>query len=191
MSSTAARLALPIPKPMRTLERDSRGYPIPFIVLRAADGAAHFPVNDVRRVASCFSKRLCGICGKRLERTCWFVGGPGCFGADDGGFLDPPNHHDCAEYALRVCPFLAAPSYGRFLNDRKVVTSDVPSNMTIATSATASDKRPTIFGLGETGDYYMQPMPGQPPLFGVGSWEFIEYWRFGARCDAPATPMGD
>jgi hypothetical protein len=52
-----ARSGVAIPKRMRSLERDKRGYPIPFIVLRDKTGQPQFTINDFRRIAECRNKR--------------------------------------------------------------------------------------------------------------------------------------
>jgi len=49
-----------VPQKMARLERDHRGYPIPFIVLRTSDGKAHFTVNDDARVAVAAKHQVCG-----------------------------------------------------------------------------------------------------------------------------------
>ena len=50
MSALAERLATPVPKMMRTLPRDARGYPIPFIVVIDRAGKPQFTINDAQRV---------------------------------------------------------------------------------------------------------------------------------------------
>lgn len=114
--------AIEIPKPLRSLERDRRGYPIPFIVMRDRTGRPHFQVNDARQVLRAIRGHLCALCGRRMREGFWFVGGPRCFMHPRGAFVDPPAHEDCARYAMQVCPYLAAPSYARRLDgDRKSV----------------------------------------------------------------------
>src|SRR5208283_4809197 len=45
-------------------------------------------------------------------RCCTFVLGP--IQAVTRTVTEPPSHLGCAEYAVRVCPFLANPERGRF-----------------------------------------------------------------------------
>lgn len=178
----------PLPPPsMRTLERDPRGYPIPFIVLRDRSGAAHFPVSDVRRVNSCLTKRLCGICGKRLDRTCWFVGGDRCFTHPAGAFVDPPSHWECAIYALSVCPFLAAPSYSRRIDGRKLNPGEMPIGTTVVKETTMPDTRPDLFGLGETTAFRVTNLAPGSWVLAPETWEYVEYWAKGERAAAPAA----
>lgn len=45
-----------IPRQMRALMRDKRGYPVPYTVLRDSDGVPHFAVNDSARVSRCIKE---------------------------------------------------------------------------------------------------------------------------------------
>jgi hypothetical protein len=96
---------------MKALQRDSRGYPVPFNVLRDLDGKPHFAANDSAKALRCLMERRCAICGSRLGRDMWFVGGPLAALHEDGVYIDTPLHYECMTYALRVCPYLAAPRY--------------------------------------------------------------------------------
>jgi hypothetical protein len=177
-----------IPRDMRTLERDLRGYPIPFIVMRDRAGGAHFPVNDADRVALCIRKRLCGICGKRIGETVWFVGGPRCFTHPRGAFVDPPMHHGCASYALSVCPYLAAPSYGRRTDAKNLTPGLMPGGTFLVLDETMIDDRPSLFGLGET-TRFETVRHGSTLAQGVyllpTDWLHVEFWRHGQPCNAP------
>jgi hypothetical protein len=154
MKTLKERLALPLPKTMRTLERDHRGYPIPFIVMRDKDGKAHFTINDIRQVAQCVNKRLCAICGKRITGGFWFVGGSRCFLHEDGAFLDPPLHLECAEYALVVCPFLAARQWRERIDDRLLDKDKLPDGMMTIKNEYMPPSLPERFGLGRALSYH-------------------------------------
>jgi hypothetical protein len=101
----------PIPKRMRGLAKDSRGYPIPFIIQRDAAGCPHFAINDTYRVTRCLDEHRCAICGNRLDPVKWLVGGPLSAFHPNGAYIDSALHHECMTYALQVCPYLAAPRY--------------------------------------------------------------------------------
>lgn len=77
--------SIPIPKRMRALQRDRRGLPVPFIVLRDTDGRPHFTINDSQRQLKCIREKRCPICGNRLDKVMWFVGGPLSAFHDAGG----------------------------------------------------------------------------------------------------------
>ena len=70
-------------------------------------------MNDAAKVLACGHRKVCGICGQKLERDVWLIGGPGAAFHEHGAFLDPPMHRGCAIYALMVCPYLGARYTGR------------------------------------------------------------------------------
>lgn len=176
---------VPMPKPMRTLERDSRGYPVPFIVLRDTSGKPQFTINDTRQVAAAQRKRLCAICGKRLEAEVWFVGGARCFIHPHGAFVDPPLHHDCGEYALQVCPFLAMPVYAKRIEAKKLDPRHIPEGLGLAFVPYMPPNQPERFGFGCTADFELFTSERQGDLYRVHHWRFVEWWRNGERVNAP------
>ena len=100
-----------IPDRMKKLPRDARGYPIPYVVLRGPDGAAYFTINDDRRVMQCRRGDLCPICGEKLTRGRWFLGGPRSAFDARGGYFDGPMHDSCMRYSASVCPYISNPKY--------------------------------------------------------------------------------
>jgi hypothetical protein len=174
-----------IPKSLRTLERDRRGLPIPYIVLRDRSGSPIFAHNDARRIAECERKRLCSICGKRLKDL-WFVGGSRAFLHEDGVFIDPPVHQECGEYALQVCPFLASPNWGKSVAQHTAKDRELPKGVKVGTPvAYVGPAQPEWFGFGladrlavgrsQRGDY----------LHRVIRWTYVEFWKNGRRCNSP------
>src|SRR5262245_45233713 len=110
----------PIPEQMRALPRDPRGYPIPVTIGRDQNGKPHFVVNDEAERQRVIAHALCSICGERMSRVRWFVGGPQSAFHEHGAYIDPPMHKDCAHFALQCCPYLAMPSYRGFADTQKV-----------------------------------------------------------------------
>lgn len=186
MSATAQRLATPVPKSMRTLERDARGYPIPWIVLRDKTGAPQFTINESRLVSDCLTKRLCAICGKRISGGFWFVGGSRAFLHERGAFLDPPTHMECAEYALRVCPFLAARRYDGRIDDHKLKPGGLPNGMTLVRDEHMMPRLPERFGFGVARTFEIGGDQIHIRLV-VHRWDYVEWWRAGERIDAPQS----
>jgi hypothetical protein len=169
---------------MRTLERDPRDYPIPFIVWRDRRGQPHFTINDHTKVAACLSKKLCSICGKRLDVDMWFVGGSRALLHDDGALIDPPLHYDCAIYALQVCPFLAAMNYTKSIGARKL--PDLPDDLRITSIEYSGPPQPERFGLGCTRAYRKQSFDSASRfVLKIDQWDYMEWWRNGTRCPAP------
>lgn len=192
----------PIPERMKHVPTDHRGLPIPYIVQRDRQGKPMFIVNDAAKVAQCGAFGLCGICGKPLGRrpdspsVGYFVGGPGCFYMKAGAFLDPPMHRECAEYALRVCPYIANPSYGRdqarlLSNHPERLAGSAPDGVDVLTAPASPgfEGKPPLFilGLCRRYDVLAQVMPGSShptTLFkprSLNEWVYRVPWRDGQR----------
>lgn len=112
MNKTEDVLAkVPMPKRIAELPRDpERHYPIPFFV-SIVEGKADFRVADAQKALICLKEKRCWICGQPLGRYLAFVIGPMC--AINRVSAEPPMHRDCAEYSVRVCPFLLNPNQKR------------------------------------------------------------------------------
>jgi hypothetical protein len=105
-----------LPKRIAALPVDpERGYPIPFFVA-SIDGKPDFRIADAAKVKLCREDKLCWICGQKLGRFMTFVIGPMC--AVNLISAEPPMHRECAEFSLRVCPFLLNPNQKR--NPKKI-----------------------------------------------------------------------
>ncbi|MBO0718309.1 MAG: hypothetical protein J2P55_13360, partial [Rhizobiales bacterium] len=70
-----------------------------------------------------YSKKLCWLCGQPLGQYFAFVIGPMC--SINRVSSEPPSHRDCAEYAVKACPFLNQPKMRR--NEK-----DIPVSGTMA-----------------------------------------------------------
>lgn len=164
---------------MRHLDVDTRGYPVPCMVYRDLNGLPHFAINEEHKRWACLSDDLCSVCGGKLHRGRWFVGGALSAFHADGAFIDPPMHSECAHYALLVCPYLAAPNYAKEIGPTKasqhphgkerifIDTTMIPGrprgDMFVAIMST----KQTIFS-----NFNVRP---EPPFSSV------EFWRHGAR----------
>lgn len=175
----------PIPRVMRTLPKDARGYPVPFIVARDRGGVAQFAVNDHENVARAARRYLCGICGKRLSNGGWFIGGPGSFLMMYGGFLDPHMHQECAAYALKVCPYLAAPRYLKRVDGKRMEKGGVPDDYVMVVNDAAVEGRPLIFMLGQSFEWASVIKPDEI-VFHSHVWNYVEFWLDGKRTSAPS-----
>jgi hypothetical protein len=100
-----------MPDRIARLERDFRGYPIPWFVNRPADSSIGFRVMDPKRFDHAARESRCWVCGDRLGKFIAFVGGP--LSTAQRLYADPPMHVDCAEFSVKVCPFLAIPTAHR------------------------------------------------------------------------------
>lgn len=122
-SSPALRPGLPpIPRRIRALPVDARGYPVPWFVqwflpdgtasLQAGVGVPDFRVVDGRKPRAALKHNLCWICGQGRGTVRFaFVVGPMCAVNRVSG--EPPAHVDCATFSAQACPFLTLPKAQR------------------------------------------------------------------------------
>ena len=121
MSQTSYRSDLPqLPKRMQRLPLDDRGYPVPWFV-DWLDGKPVFQAMDPQKFQKAIQQKRCWLCGERLGVYMAFVIGPMC--GVNRVSSEPPCHRDCAEYAVRACPFLTRPLARR--NLRGIDPADV------------------------------------------------------------------
>src|SRR5436190_4731235 len=101
-----------IPLPQRLLRRpvNERGFPVPWFV-SWINGKWDFVNLDPRKIGEAYNRKICWLCGEPLGQYKAFVIGP--MGSINRVSLEPPAHADCAEYAVKACPFLARPNAKR------------------------------------------------------------------------------
>lgn len=105
--------AVPMPARIRALPVSDKGFPVPWFV-QEIDGKPDFRVADTRKMYVGFTQRRCWICGQHLGRNGALLVGPMC--VINRVSAEPPSHRDCAEFAVRACPFLVNPRSRR--NDK-------------------------------------------------------------------------
>lgn len=101
---------IPMPDRFKKLPVSEKGFPIPFFV-GSLEGKRDFRVIGPDVMAKCYRQRLCWLCGEPLGQYLAFVIGPMC--SINRVSSEPPSHRDCAEYAVRACPFLSKPAMRR------------------------------------------------------------------------------
>lgn len=191
-----------MPARIAALPRDRRGLPIPYIVMRDAEGVPHFTMNDTHRVVSAAHFGLCAICGDRLGALKCFVGGPGSAFHPAGRYFDGPMHQDCAVFALHACPYLAlAGSYARRADVEKLAkrVATGGDRVLIAHDPTMHAPQPAVFVLGSCRRFHMEGphyVPERP-------WAQVRFFRAGQEITSaearalteadptPATPFSD
>jgi hypothetical protein len=116
---------VPMPENMaKFCRKDSRGLPVPFVVLEDDNGIYHFKVNDSRRTVMALMGKKCSICGQPMEKdNRWLVGGIGSAFDPNGVYIDIPIHKECGIYALQVCPYLAVRNYNSKTDLEKLVAN--------------------------------------------------------------------
>jgi hypothetical protein len=168
---------------MKRLPRDPRGFPIFVMAYLDASGRAHFTINDedVRQVL--IQTDRCSICGQHLFRGRWFIGGEKSAFDPRGAYIDPPMHSECAHYALRVCPYLAAPTYVKLVGGATIPKDDTTtlvSPTAIISPSTVDEVRPVLFvAVHARGQRVVGPLarvivPARPYIA-------VEYWQHGAQ----------
>jgi hypothetical protein len=131
----------PIPERMAHLPLDHRGYPIFYIAMRTPDGKVLFTANDDRKQREVAALDLCEVCGQKLLKKRWFIGGPLSALHPHGSYIDAPMHDECAHYSLNVCPWLSAPNYGKAIG--QLQADRIPELVTI--DHTTNPGRPALF----------------------------------------------
>lgn len=107
----AALRDIPLPARMRSRPVSSTGYPVPWFVAQVDGSYDDFRVADAAKVPKALRLDLCWVCGQTLGRFKCFVIGPMC--SVNRVTTEPPCHRECAEYAVRACPFLTRPRMRR------------------------------------------------------------------------------
>lgn len=174
------RVYAPVPDLMKLLPVH-RGFPVPYIVQYDNKGIPLFTVNDAAKQYRCTTRKLCPICGTRLGKELWYVGGPGSAFDPNGIYFDSAMHHECMTYAMKVCPYLAVRQYSSDMEKRlpaleKRVTGAVMNDPTV------DPTKPVVFvavmsygrtvARGGPLSYYSKPLR---PYHGV------EFWKDGLR----------
>lgn len=179
------------PSRIRALPIDARGYPIFYVALIDETGKPFFTHNDQNKSIECFKKDLCSICGQKLLRRRWLVGGPMSIFDDRGIFVDGPVHGECGRYALQVCPWLAAPAYGRTIA-MQMKPKFEKIGMAIGVDNTRIPGRPTVFCYGLTEHVIGEFKQGSMYYYPKRPWLRVEYWAHGRQLgEAEAQPLMD
>lgn len=169
----------PVPLRMMRLPLDHRGYPVPWFV-SWIDDKPDFRVFDKQKLGQAIRAKLCWICGAPLYARASFVLGP--MGAINQVSPEPPSHEECAEFAVKVCPFLVLPKAQR----RK---AGLPDN-TQPAAGMPFDQNPKVCLLWTTksSQYSYFLTPSGEILFDVG--EPIEtHWYAGGRAAIASVIM--
>ncbi|WP_334147834.1 hypothetical protein [Hyphomicrobium sp.] len=175
--------SIPVPARMQQLPRDQRGYPVPVIVLRDNSGRPHFTMNDEAKRQRIIREDRCAICGGKLFRGRWSVGGPLSAFHPFGRYNDTPLHHECMTYALQVCPYLAMPSYSKRLDAKTAANAEFDATL-INIDPTVLDGRPELFvAVMHIGQSYSPGPYGLGYVIPKRPYRHIEYWQNGARID--------
>jgi hypothetical protein len=106
----AAIRDIPLPKRLAHRPLTDKGFPVPWFA-SFIDGAWNLVAVDPRKIGQAIRNDWCWICGEPLGRFKCFVIGPMC--SINRISSEPPQHRECAEYAVKACPFLSRPRMRR------------------------------------------------------------------------------
>lgn len=168
-----------MPERIARLPRDPRGFPIPWNVLRGEEGRAFFTINDEEKHQRAIRSELCPICGERLGRWRWFTGGPRSAFDPRGAYIDLPAHHECAQFALVTCPWLALPRYRGMLAEGVIPHSDELPDALLLQDPTMIPERPALFVSVASDQMTILEGPPLPYVRPAQPYLAVEYWRHG------------
>jgi hypothetical protein len=163
---------VPMPPRIATLPRDHRGYPVPFFV-QWMNGKPEFPIFDPHKWRRCVDHKLCWICGQRLGRHLAYAVGPMC--TINRVSSEPAQHRECAEYALRVCPFLINPAM------RRVPTEKYGS--VTPPGGIMDERNPGVMALWVTPSFSILRTPNGP-IISMGDPERVDWFTRGRAATA-------
>lgn len=158
----------PVPKRLRKMPVEKRGYPVPWFVawldedrnlLPAGEGTPDFRVIKPGAIAEAHNRKRCWMCGETLGAYVAFTIGPMC--AINRICSEPPSHRDCAEFAARACPFLVRPHAKR----RPVPGADFSE---VAGDAITHNPGAALVWVTKHNRYSVRKDPDGKPLFNVG-----------------------
>lgn len=157
---------IPVPQKMLGLQKDGRGYPVPYISAQTSDGVPLFKQNDDLKAMKALFFRKCMICGTDLLEDMWLIGAAISIFKDLGAFIDSLVHEECGRYSLMVCPFLSTTAYQ--LSRKEELDGKSVSNRSPFMVFAKIDNFQVVSGTHS--HRYILP---------VGSFRILEYWSNG------------
>jgi hypothetical protein len=169
MTELNKRIAdIPIPSRLAGFPLSDEGYPVPYFV-PFIDGRPEFRAMDLEKFTHAVRNRRCWLCGGQLGKFLTFPIGPMC--AITRTTAEPPSHLECAEYAVRACPFLSQPRMRR--NEK-----DLPDSAGMA--GIGIKRNPGVTVLWTTLGYKLfSASGGKGYLFRIGDPEHVEAYALG------------
>lgn len=188
MTDLRRELPRPLPDRIAKLPIDGRGYPVPVFVqwfhadvqrtwCEPGQGIPDFRIVDSRVMERCIHLDRCWICGDELGRYRSFVAGPMC--AVNRTSAEPPQHHDCATWSAKACPFLARPHARRREANLPVPKGNVAGRMIERNPGVTivwTTLKPRMFNVPTA---MVDGGAGSGALWHMGQPDHVEWWREG------------
>ena len=160
----------PLPDRFLKLPLDPRGYPVPKFIWHKPDGTYDFRVVEPGWPQKCMRNKLCWLCGEKLGRYMCFVIGPMC--ALNRNTAEPPCHRECAEFAVKACPFMRFPN-------RKRDEADLPKGYNPGGDEAAIKRNPGVTCLWITKTYRPYRAHNGDTLIEIGDPLDVTWWAHG------------
>jgi hypothetical protein len=173
-----------IPESLAALDRDKRGYPIPANVVRGRDGTPYFTITDPEARQRLLKEDRCHISGRKLLRGRWLIGGPSAAFHPNGAFLDGPMLDEAALFAVRTCPYIAAPKYLKRIDDAQLQNSKDAGLFALRFHEEVMEDRPALFvRLMTTGQRLVPSSEGGVLIVPKRPYSRVEFWQHGKLLD--------
>jgi hypothetical protein len=152
---------VPMPARIARLPIAPNGMPVPWFVA-FINGEPDFRVIDTPKLAIAVMANRCWLCGEQLGKYLAFTIGPMC--AVNRVSSEPPSHRECAEYAVRTCPFLSRPRMRR--NEK-----GIPEELKETVPGIGFTRNPGVVLIWITKSYkpFRPHMGGKGTLFSLGA----------------------
>ena len=160
----------PLPPRFLKLPVDPRGYPVPKFVWKKPDGGYDFRAVEPGWPTQCMNRKLCWLCGEPLGRFMCFVIGPMC--SINRNTAEPPCHRECAEFAVKACPFMRYPN-------RKRDEVDLPEGHAPGGEEAMIKRNPGVTCLWITKSYRPYRAPSGDVLIEIGDPVEVTWWAHG------------
>jgi len=162
---------IPIPRRMRGLPISAQGYPIPWFVPFTYGGEPVTQAADPAKRLRAIRVGLCWCCGELLGTHKCFALGPMCIVTRTTS--EPACHRDCAEYAVRACPYLRKPNMKR--------NPTIPADQKVSPGGIMIERNPGVTVLWITRAYRTFRDPGGSILLSVGEPIEVTFFCEGRR----------
>ncbi|WP_214103193.1 hypothetical protein [Acrocarpospora catenulata] len=159
-----------IPRRMRHLPLDKHGRVCPWFIAWVNGQPDHRLIGP-GKIECALRYSACWLCGETLGNYKVFVLGPMC--TITRTTAEPPSHRDCAEYAVRACPFLTTPAMRR--RERSLPEGHRPP------PGLSIPRNPGVIALWVTYDFEVFPDPDGRTLLSVGDPVAVSWWAEGRQ----------
>ena len=173
-----------IPECLADRPRDRRGYPVPVSAAVDRAGMPHFTITDPVERRRLAREDRCHLSGRKLLRGRWFIGGPLAAFHTHGAFLDGPMLDEASLFAVRTCPYIAAPNYSKRIDDLTLRKSPDSGIVAVSMHEESIAERPELFVRAMcVGQKLVPSSEGDFLFYPKRPYRRVEFWRQGGLLD--------